>query len=153
GPLVQMRRTAWLAAILFGIVCTLVLLPPHVEFTRKRPTIEGVMLPTETVAYLRKRNNQIKSIQSRDMFYFVGAPFITALMTKRNNNLPIFDLFAETWTEEEFERLVQDLNKRGPSLILVESNDSPLLDAPRREFFERVRDAITSKYTLATTKN
>jgi len=45
-------------------------------------------------AYLQGRNNQIKTIQSHDMFCFVSAPFITALMTKRTNDWPIFDPFA-----------------------------------------------------------
>ena len=36
GPLVQMRRAAWLSAILFGITCNFVLLQiPDVEFTLK----------------------------------------------------------------------------------------------------------------------
>jgi hypothetical protein len=45
------------------------------------------------------------------------------------------------------------LNNRNPSLILIESNDSPLLDAPRREFLHRVRDATTSNFRLANAKN
>ena len=152
GPLVQMRRAAWLSAILFGIACNIAILRPT-EFTMKKPNIEGVTLPNKVAAYLQERNDQIKSIQSHDMFYFVSAPFITALMTKRTNDWPIFDPFAETWTKDEFEKLIRSLNNRHPSLILIESDDSPLLDAPRREFLHRVRDAITPNFRLATAKN
>jgi hypothetical protein len=152
GPLVQMRRTAWLSAILLGVTCNFVVLRPT-EFTIKKTNIEGVMLPNNVAAYLQERNNQIKWIQSYDMFYFVSAPFTTALMTKRANDSPIFDPFVETWTKDEFERLVRSLNNRDLSLILVESDGSPLLDAPRREFLHRIRDAITPKFRLATTKS
>ena len=53
----------------------------------------------------------------------------------------------------EFDHLVRHLNNRHPSLILMESDDSPLLDTPRREFFHRVRDAISPNFRLRTAKN
>jgi len=153
GPLVQMKRTVWLYAILLGVTCNIAVLPPADLFTTNRPNIEGVTLPKEVATYLQKRNDQIKSIQSYDMFYFVSVPFATALMTKRANNWPIFDPFSETWTKDEFARLVRNLDNRNLSLILVESDDSPLLDTPRREFFHRIRDAITPNFKLATIKD
>jgi hypothetical protein len=61
--------------------------------------------------------------------------------------------FAKIWTRDEFGQLVQRLNNRKPSLISIESDDSPLLDAPRREFSHRVRDAITPNFRLANAKN
>jgi hypothetical protein len=156
GPIIKTERALILATAL-GITFNMIVFPwvlrSGSEFTMSEPTIEGIALPKKVALYLQQRNDQIKSIQSHDMFYFVSAPFITTLMTKRTNDWPIFDPFAETWTKEEFENLIQNLNKHHPSLILIESDESPLLDGPRREFFHRVRNAISPNFSSTATKD
>jgi hypothetical protein len=151
GPLLQPRRAVWLCAIVLAITCDVAISRGN-GFTTIKPNIEGVVL-SDKVEYLRQRNDQIRSMQSHDLFFFVSGAFVTTLMTKRTNNWPIFDPFAEIYTKDDFEHLILYMNQRHPSLILIESDDSPLLDAPRRAFLHRVRDAIMPNFWLATTKD
>ena len=49
-------------------------------------------------SYLQQHADRLRSVPEHGVFYFVSTPFITAVMTKRFNDLPIFDPFGETWT-------------------------------------------------------
>jgi hypothetical protein len=42
---------------------------------------------------------------------------------------------------------------KNPTLILIEANGSPLLNAPRQQFPQRVREAIISRFSLTRTED
>ena len=119
------------------------------RFTTASPTIQGLALPPVGAAYLRQHAEQLKSVPKQGVFYFVSTPFITAVMTKRTNHLPIFDAFSETWTQAEFDQLMTNMMSQHPSLILIESGDSPFLNSPRRQFLRRIRQAIEPTFSYS----
>jgi hypothetical protein len=151
-PIFTAGRHAVVGIVLLVIVCNAEgLRPVPGGFTTSPATVQGLALPQNTATYLRRHAELLRSIHAPRMFYFTGTPFIMTVMTRKQNDLAVFDPFAETLTDAEFGQLIRDVLANGPPLILIEVDDSPLLDAPRRQFMHRVRGAVASSFSLTGT--
>jgi hypothetical protein len=139
---------------MLAIACNVAALRPIPgRFTTRPATVQGLSLPEDTEVYLRRHAELLRSVNAGRMIYFTGTPFITAVMTRKVNDLSIFDPFGETWTESQFHELIQDVLAQKPTLILIDVDDSPLLDAPRRQFQHRIREAISAHFSLTKTQD
>jgi hypothetical protein len=136
------------AALFFNAL----LFPPRPTFRTGPTDIQGVEIIGDEYLYLNERDSTLTSISTSDIAYFVSMPFLTAVQTRRLNDWPIFDAFSEIWTERDFADFTKNLTARHPSLILIESDNSPFLDNPRRHFLARLRAAIAKEYKYFQTE-
>jgi hypothetical protein len=153
-PILATGKIAVLGVVLLAVACNIAgLRPVPGRFTTKPVTVQGLSLPEDMAVYLRRHAELLQSIHAERMIYITGTPFITAVMTRKVNDLSVFDPFGETWTESQFHQLIQDVLAQKPTLILLDIDASPLLDAPRRQFQHRVREAISGHFSLTKTQD
>jgi hypothetical protein len=153
-PVLALGKAAVVGVVALAIACNIAgLRPVPGRFTMNSGTVQGLSLPEDTAVYLRRHADLLRSIDALRMVYFTGTPFIMAVMTRKVNDLTVFDPFGETWTEAQLHDLIQDALAKNPTLILIEANGSPLLNAPRQQFLQRVRKAISSRFSLTRTED
>jgi hypothetical protein len=112
-----------------------------------QPNLQGLStLPT--IAEIEREKADILSSSPTKTVYFTVTPSMIGFMSGRHNPSLPFDPFGETWTMQRFEDLVNRIIAEKPDRILIELQNSPLLQVsePRQAFFARLRGALTGPF-------
>lgn len=111
------------------------------------PSFQGLVLPATLVEQVSRQAGAL-SAASGTTVYATPTPFIMALASGKTNDLPIFDLFGETWTEAEFRQLQLRIININPDQVMIDPEGSPslALSIARRMFYNRLRERLPNDF-------
>lgn len=114
--------------------------------------VSGLLMPEDSAGVIKTQAGFLAS-QAQDTLFFSCHSYSLSLLTKRFNPLPGQDTFAETITDSDFERLVAEINKISPSVMLFdapscqpESAENSLLYFFNSIFFDRLKRRLAGRY-------
>lgn len=128
---------------------------PAGESVIKSVVVSGVAMPQTSAGTLRLQADFLAN-QPSDTLYFSRHSYSLALLSRRFNPLFVQDAFAETITNADFERLLAEIEKRSPRVLLFDAQENlPLLaENPAigyyMFFFNRIESRLSDRYDRAT---
>lgn len=121
-------------------------------------TLSGISMPVDSADILQAQASFLASQEGSSTWYFTRHSYSLTLLSQRFNPLPNQDVFAETITNSDFERLVAEIYRVSPRVILF---DSPKYDSVAAEkstenllyklFFDRLKFRLADRYRQGQT--
>ena len=121
-------------------------------------TLSGVSMPMDLAESLHAQANFLATQDASSTWYFTRHSYSLPLLSQRFNPLPIQDVFAETITNSDLEKLVAEIHRVSPRVILF---DSPKYDSVATEkstenllyklFFDRLKFSLADRYRQGQT--
>jgi len=121
-------------------------------------TLSGISMPVDSADILQAQASFLASQEGSSTWYFTRHSYSLPLLSQRFNPLPNQDVFAETITNSDFERLVAEIYRVSPRVILF---DSPKYDSVAAEkstenllyklFFDRLKFRLADRYRQGQT--
>jgi hypothetical protein len=129
----------------------------HPEVTLRM--LSGIFMPEDSVESIRRQAGFLAT-QEADTLFFSCHSYSLSLLTARFNPLPVQDAFAETVTNADFEKLVAEILKTSPRVILFDDPERRPLGAENRviyhfnmDFFERLKARLAKRYNQVSIMN
>ncbi len=114
--------------------------------------ISGVLLETPLAKLIYSRADYIISnFIEEDEILVSNAQYMMSLLTGKFNKLPVQDVFVETKTLDEFENLVTNIHRIGPSRIVfgdpnsIDGSISPFR-VWRHSFENKLKERLSNRY-------
>jgi len=130
--------------------------PAWLRNVREVSVLSGILMPKDQADLLEKKAKKLQELRAATNGNLVYLTFNMAFMpqlTRLFQPAPYRDMW-EIPNESAFRRVIGDLLKRRPEVILIDAPTGPLaLSGPRKDFQERLRNAIRPAYSVAATEN
>jgi len=131
--------------------------PNWVSSLHEVSVLSGVLLPRDKAALLERKAQKLKELHAAAKDGLVYLTFNVAFLPKLTGLFqppPYRDMFGEIRGDRDFDKVVDDLLKRRPEVILIDALTGPLaVSGPRKDFQDRLRSALGSTYRVTETED
>jgi hypothetical protein len=129
----------------------------------KRPEVitsvlSGLSVPEDSANAIRTQADFLATQQASRTLFFSRHSYSLSLLTGRFNPLPAQDAFAETVTNSDFDRLIGEIYKISPRVILFDTPVDGSVVAENRvmnyfnmHFFDRLKIRLAERYYQGAT--
>ena len=140
-------RVAVLTAVLLPLLLTKNLreIPANLTPLGERPPgsqVSGVLVEPPTAQELQSQARFLAKQEASTLF-FSRHPYILSLMTGRFNALPVQDVFSETASNREFDKLVRNIAGSSAQRLLF---DEDFQDEYLISFYDRLRLRLSTQF-------
>lgn len=150
---------------LFAILLCLFFLPVwiNLDYARQKPpasfaadaNLSGLSVPPELAEKAKTQSALIEELNGHgDLIYITSVPFLMSILSEQQSGLSIFDPFNETWTETQYHQLREEISRKQPDRLLIDSPDNIFLESVdlQQKFFERLRASLVPEFRLVDTR-
>jgi hypothetical protein len=131
--------------------------PGWISSVHEVSVLSGILMPKVEADLLERKARKLTELHAAAkgrLVYLTFNTAFTAQLTRLFQPGPYRDMFVEIPGELAFERVVDELLKRRPEVILIDAPTGPLaLSGPRKDFQDRLRRAISLVYRVAETED
>jgi hypothetical protein len=117
--------------------------------------LSGILLPKDKADLLERKARKLRELHAATKGGMVYLTFNVAFMPRLTGLFqpaPYRDMWGETPGDLAFDRVISDLLRHRPDVILVDAPTGPLaISGARKDFQERLRSAISTAYRVAET--
>ena len=122
--------------------------------------VSGILMPEDSANALRVQAGFLGAQEASSTLFFSRHSYSLSLLARRFNPLPIQDAFAETLTNSDFDRLVGEICRLSPRVILFDAPgdrtiviESSVMNYFNMNFFERLKIRLAERYYQGPTTN
>jgi hypothetical protein len=122
--------------------------------------VSGILIPKDSANALRVQAGFLGAQEASSTLFFSRHSYSLSLLAHRFNPLPIQDAFAETLTNSDFDRLVGEICRLSPRVILFDAPgdrtiviESSVMNYFNMNFFERLKIRLAERYYQGPTTN
>ena len=123
-------------------------------------SVSGILIPEDSANALRAQAGFLGAQEASSTLFFSRHSYSLSLLTRRFNPLPVQDAFAETVTNSDFDRLVEEINRFSPRAILFDAPgdrsivlENGVMNYFNMNFFERLKIRLGENYYQGATTN
>ena len=127
---------------------------PEINMSR----VSGISIPEDIANSLRAKADFLATREASSTLFFSRHSYSMSLLTRRFNPLPVQDAFAETVTNSDFDRLIGEINRISPRVILFDAPGDRSIDAQNlvmnyfnMQFFDRLKIRLAESYDQGLT--
>lgn len=129
--------------------------PSWVNNVHDASVLSGILLPKDKADILERKATKLKELHAATGGRMMYLTFNMAFMPRLTGLFqppPYRDMFGEIPGDAAFDRLVNDLLKQRPEVILIDAPTGPLaVSGPRMDFQDRLRRTLSPAYRVAET--
>jgi hypothetical protein len=115
--------------------------------------VSGISMPEDYANSVRAKADFLVTQEASSTLFLSRHSYTLSMLTRRFNPLPVQDAFAETFTNSDFDRLVGDIFRMSPRVILFDAPGDKSIVAENSvmnyfiaHFFERLKIRLSERY-------